>query len=130
MNVTLSIVADENEDIIKRFKEQWKDKDVKVRIMWRGDWVKSEYDKKPNVEDSLCDREMCGWLYNKICILSDGSYGMCCFDAEGSKNLNIYDTGIIAAMQTEYRKEIRKRVLLENILPDMCKFCSYAKRKA
>ena len=134
INITLSIVADEDEDededVVKCFEEQWKNRDVKVRLMWRGDWVKSEYDKRTNIEDSLCDREMCDWLHKKICILSDGSYGMCCFDAEGIKNLNIYNTGIIEALQTEYRKEIRKRVLLENILPDMCKFCSYAKRKA
>lgn len=130
INITLSIVADKNTDAVERFQEYWKDRAVKVRIMRRGDWVKREYNKRPSVEDTQCYREMCGWLYNKICILSDGRYGMCCFDAEGSKALNIYDTGIIAAMQTEYRREIRKRFLLENELPDMCHSCSYAKEKA
>lgn len=123
--VLSAVVDDQNEKLIEQFKDMWKDKDISVRIMKKGEWVSEEeqetgdkFEKREYVSD------FCHFLYKEICILSDGRYGLCCFDAEGKwEEVNIFNTSIIDSFK--YKRAWRESFYLGKGFPAECKKCSF-----
>lgn len=127
MKVTLSAVANETEDTAE-FQKYWADRNVEVRVMRKGKWVGKNTlkDSKGNQSNKIYKVHTCGFLYNQICILSNGSYGICCFDAEGNMGgMNIWNTGIMESFNSTIKREMRKQIYEGSGLPIFCRECSF-----
>lgn len=125
IKIVLSAVADaDGTDLIEAFKELWENENLSVRIMKKGEWVDGEKGEKRAELKRNYNRNLCGFLHREICILSDGRYGVCCFDAEGNMGeMNIFNTGIIESFSE--KKSWRTPFYLGQALPPDCKACSF-----
>lgn len=126
IKVSLSFVADdsgkrseiEESPIIKEL-EQYGNFDI--RIMIQGDWG-GEVDGGKTVSDR---NGICPILYKTINILSNGSFALCCFDAEGIIGLNVMNTSIFDAWNSQIFNSIREHHLLNGKTNSMCINCSF-----
>lgn len=123
INVVISAVADKNETrFIEQFKDMWKTKDVAVRIMKKGDWVDKDNLNAAVNNGERYAKSVCRGLYQEVFVLSNGQYGICCFDGEGSLgDLNIYNTSISEYMES---KNSLRDMFIRGDIPEMCRNCS------
>lgn len=123
-----AVVEDLENEQARLFNIEWRNKGVDVRLMKKGDWIEESY-KKHNRNDSKIyyKDHICSWLYNEVCILSDGSYALCCFDAEGNiENINVNNTSIFKAMNSVLKQQIRLNQMCGNGIPQICQNCSFS----
>ena len=93
--------------------------DCELITIKEGTW-----DREESFDCKSDRRIICDAIYKTVCILSDGSYSLCCYDAEGKTGLNISNTGIMEALKSPFYNNLRKEHLLHSIDNGICKGCS------
>lgn len=115
----------ENAGQEKQFLHQWVDKADSVRIQRPADWgglVEIRYGK--NRYRQFKYLYPCLDLFDRIVIMSDGSYALCALDSEGLIKLNIFDNKILEAFNSEFYEILRQKHIAGQIRDiGFCKTC-------
>lgn len=67
----------------------------------------------------------CGDLEHQICILSNGDYALCCFDAEGMTHMNVKETPLMTAFYSKVFVNLRQKLLKLGTKDTICSTCSF-----
>lgn len=103
--VTLSFVlCEQNHGQARDFMRTWKNKVDRVSFQRAVDWggtidIRSPYAGSPYP---------CNDLFERIVILSNGEFGLCCQDYRGLIRSNVRDTSILTAFHSKPFREIRE----------------------
>ncbi|MBR1908776.1 radical SAM protein [bacterium] len=125
LKINLSMVLyDENKfsDVIKFFF-YWVFKVESLRFQRAVTWA-NKVEVKNFISKSRKKLYPCNDLFERIPILSNGDFALCCQDSEGMIKRNILDTKIMEAWNSEVYSKIRKIHLNEDLKNfDLCKDC-------
>jgi sulfatase maturation enzyme AslB (radical SAM superfamily) len=114
------VICDQNRDEVKEFKARWSRKVDRIIFQRMVDWGGAI-----NIKDPYRDAPYpCHELFERIAILSNGEYALCCQDHLGIVEANVRVTPILEAFSSEYFENIR-RVHLDGdpALVRMCENC-------
>ena len=125
LKINLSMVLYEEDSFLDKLKFffSWVFKVDSLRFQRAVTWH-----NKIKIKNTISKKEKilypCNDLFERIPILSNGDFALCCQDSEGMINLNIMDTGIIQAWNSNVYSKIRK-IHLDKELNDfeLCKNC-------
>ena len=124
INVRTSIVDTGSDESLKKFEDMFSGK-CGIRIIHLGQWIgkatPNKLGKNEKVKNSICDD-----LNKQICILSNGDYAICSFDAEGSVGKNVKKTAILDAFDSDVYKELRKLHVENGRKGTLCENCSFS----
>jgi molybdenum cofactor biosynthesis enzyme MoaA len=124
VNVRTSIVDTGNKESLKQFKDMFSGK-CDIRIIHLGQWIGKEIpdslNKNANVKNSICDD-----LNRQICILSNGDYAICSFDAEGNAGKNVSETALLEAFYSYVYIKLRKSHVENGRKGTLCENCSFS----
>lgn len=114
------VICDQNRDEVSAFVRKWQKSVDKIILQRAIDWgglvdIKGAY---------IGPLYPCKPLFERIVILSNGEFALCCVDTEGVTHLNVRDMPIVAAFNSEPYEQMR-RVHLEGDIRSlqMCRNC-------
>ncbi|MDD3415217.1 MAG: radical SAM protein [Lachnospiraceae bacterium] len=126
LEIVVSAVI-EKDDEIGQFKEMWNKQGVKTRFMKKGKWGSKDIEYFEADKSRIFYKYICTWLKDELCIHSDGTYALCCFDAEGCiGNMNIRTNSIHEAINSIQKSQLRTMMMMGKKLPNMCENCSFS----
>lgn len=130
IKITISFVDTyKDQKMIDNFLKIWKDYDVEVRILREGEWIEdsiSYIDCDETKKIRHISRAVCGQLYEEICVLSNGDYALCCFDAEGALDgASVYNMSIEEAVRIPKKINLCNAMLYLGKTNGICENCSF-----
>lgn len=124
LNVRLSIVDTGNTDKVEAFKKRFKNL-AEIRVMRLGQWMGSAPAEQMKKNSRNC-QVLCEDLRSQICILSNGDFAFCDFDAEGHVGINIQDMPIMEAYYSKKFMDLREHHVYKGRKGTLCENCSYS----
>ncbi len=122
LNICVSmVISQENRGEEKEFIRQWGNRVNNVFIQRASDWgggvkVESQYPTGQTLYP-------CIDLFERIVILSNGDYALCCQDYEGGTGKNVIRDGILETFYSEPFVYLREKHLGNGIKMRMCANC-------
>lgn len=94
-----------------------------IRLQRAADW-KSKINNKSKIYKDTRNLYPCNEIWEKIPILSNGEYALCCQDSEGFGKMNVLDVPVIKAFNSEFYSKTREIHLNGNLQGfEQCKNC-------
>ncbi|MBE6101880.1 MAG: radical SAM protein [Selenomonas ruminantium] len=122
IHVRLSIVDTGDEEKVTNFKRMFGES-AEIRVIKIGKWMDSSQSLAPQLYGN--DTGICMDLVEQICILSNGEYALCCFDAEGHVGLNVKDTPMLEAFHSSAYEKLRD-LIRNGRHGTMCEKCAFS----
>lgn len=124
LKVRLSIVDTGNPDKVEAFKKRFADL-AEIRVMHLGQWMGSVPSEQMKKNSRNC-QVLCEDLRSQICILSNGDFAFCDFDAEGHVGINVLDMPILEAYYSKKFMDLREQHVYKGRKGTLCENCSYS----
>ena len=124
LKVRLSIVDTGNPDKVEAFKKRFADL-AEIRVMRLGQWMGSAPSEQMKKNSRNC-QVLCEDLRSQICILSNGDFAFCDFDAEGHVGINVLDMPILEAYYSKKFMDLREQHVYKGRKGSLCENCSYS----
>lgn len=124
LKVRLSIVDTGNPDKVEAFKKRFADL-AEIRVMRLGQWMGSVPSEQMKKNSRNC-QVLCEDLRSQICILSNGDFAFCDFDAEGHVGINVLDMPILEAYYSKKFMDLREQHVYKGRKGTLCENCSYS----
>ena len=124
LKVRLSIVDTGNPDKVEAFKKRFADL-AEIRVMPLGQWMGSAPSEQMKKNSRNC-QVLCEDLRSQICILSNGDFAFCDFDAEGHVGINVLDMPIMEAYYSKKFMDLREQHVYKGRKGTLCENCSYS----
>ncbi len=122
--VRVSIVDTGDREEVEQFKRLFAD-ECEIRVLHLGQWIGEEMPGGLHPNNHALARP-CGDLEQQICILSNGEFALCSFDAKGSVGLNIGDTKILDGFYSEPYTSLRRAHQIGGRKGTVCENCSFS----
>jgi len=122
INIRTSIVDTGADVSVDEFRKKYSNIS-EIRVIKMGNWGGHEHDNEI-VHDNF-DINRCEDLNTQICILSNGDFALCCFDAEGMVGKNIKDGAIMDIFNGGEYLRVRTKLKengKEGLICDTCSF--------